>query len=181
MQERNNMPTVTNQTIEWFIDTVILGDLKRMIYDSNLHYLAFGTVACSIEFLGACLDNNNFNQQGLSKRRFDNSIAELFVPIDSRYQPINDESSNYYLYKHLRCGMAHIMRPQGNVACTTRSESIVDGTSHLEIETSINKLILVSEDLYDHLAMACADLKNKMRLPGAHKNLTDSYLPITDF
>lgn len=175
------MPTTTNQTIEWFIDTVLLRDLRHMIYDANLHYLGFGTVACAIEFLGACLDRNDFNKQGLSKRRFEKSIAELFVPIDRRYEPFNVENSDYYLYKHLRCGMAHIMRPQGNVAFTTREESMVDGTSHLEIESSINKLILVSEDLYDHLEIACAELKNKMNLPSTYKNLTDSYLPIIEF
>jgi len=175
------MAITRNQTIEWFIRTVLLGDLRKMIYDAKLHYLGFGNVACAIEFLGACLDSEDFNKEGLSKKRFEGAIEKLFIPIDNRYKLYNDKNSPYYLYKHLRCGMAHIMRPQGMIAYTTRDESKEEGTEHLEIDPSIKKLILVSEDFYDHLELACKELKNKLSLPNSHKKLSDLYLSITDF
>ncbi len=49
-----------------FIQTVLLGDLRRMVYDAKLHYLAFGTIAVGIEFLGACEDAYPFNESGHS-------------------------------------------------------------------------------------------------------------------
>jgi len=57
-------------TLTDFIRRVLLGDLKRMVYDAKLHYLAFGTIAVGIEFLGACEDAHPFNKEGESKERF---------------------------------------------------------------------------------------------------------------
>ena len=36
------MEDATVGTIGWFIDTVLLRDLRRMVLDCNLHYLGFG-------------------------------------------------------------------------------------------------------------------------------------------
>lgn len=167
---------ITDYDIEWFINTVLLGDIKTMICTQNIHYLGFGVVACGIEFLGACMDANHFNQKGLSRRRFEEAITTLF---DCGYHQYASQNSKYDLYKHLRCGMAHIMRPQGRVAFTHHQESIQEGTRHLQIQPEIDKLVLISENFYCDFADACRKLKQEMRDGKFTKKLTDIYLPIT--
>lgn len=171
------MPTqTTTQDIGWFIDAVMLGSINDMICKHGQHYLGFGTVAGAIEFIGACMDAQSFDQQGISRQRFESAIKTHF---DAKYHPYADKGSKYDLYKHLRCGMAHIMRPQGKVAFTTQSESIVDGTQHLQVVAAIDKLVLVSETFHTDFAEACKRMKQHMAAGAYTKKLTDQYLPIT--
>jgi hypothetical protein len=166
---------IAKQNIEWFINTVLLGDLKAMICNCSLHYLGFGTVACGTEFLGACMDDKPFDQQGLSRQRFETAITMLF---DCRYHQYASKGSEFDLYRHLRCGMAHIMRPQGKIAFTSHAESVLDKTQHLEVHTELGKLILISESFYFDFADACRKLKQDMSANRYSKKLTDEYLPI---
>lgn len=166
----------TTQDIQWLIDTVLLGNIKEMICTQNQHYLGFGVVACAIEFLGACMDADPFDKTGSSRKRFEDAIKAHF---DAKYHPYADQNSPYDLYKHLRCGMAHIMRPNGKVAFTTHLESVTDGTQHLQIFTVLDKLVLVSETFYCDFAEACKKTKQKMAAGAYAKNLKDLYLPIT--
>lgn len=168
----------TNLPIEEFVKRVFLNDLRGMIYEARLHYLAFGTIAVGIEFLGACVDAYPFNESGHSAERFDRGVQDFLSTSDARYEQYNKMTSRYRLYKHLRCGMSHVMRPQGKVLFTSREESTQDGTKHLEI---INEqLLLVCEDFYDHFASACQLLVD--RLPGLKSSkLERPYLAITEF
>jgi len=131
-----------------------------MVYDANLHYLGIGNISLGIEFLGACLDEYPFNKSGESKKRFKIGIEHFLSKIDPRYSKFNQRSSPYYLYKNLRCGMAHVIRPQGKVHFTSRKESKSDGTKHLC--QSEGRLILVCEDFYDHFAQSCKMLIEKL-------------------
>ncbi len=170
------MTQTTNQDVQWFIDTVLLGNIKDMICTQDQHYLGFGVVACAIEFLGACMDSHPYDQQGLSRQRFEAAVKAHF---DAKYHPYADKNSKYDLYKHLRCGMAHIMRPQGKVAFTTQAESLTDGTQHLQVYATLDKLVLVSETFYADFAEACNKMKQHMAARAYTKQLTDQYLPIT--
>ena len=161
--------------LECFINTVLLGNIKDMICTNSQHYLGFGVVACGIEFLGACMDSLPFDAQNISRQRFEAAIKTLF---DSKYHPYADKGAEYDLYKHLRCGMAHIIRPQGKVAFTTHNESITDNTHHLCVEKNTQKLILVSEAFYSDFAEACKKMKNHMSAGAYPKKLSDEYLPI---
>ena len=51
-----------------FIRAVFLNDLRRMVYDANLHYLAFGTIADGIEFIGACDNAHPLDESDRSLR-----------------------------------------------------------------------------------------------------------------
>ena len=165
----------TINNLEWFINTVLLGNIKDMICTNSQHYLGFGVVACGIEFLGACIDSHSFDAEGFSRQRFESAIKTLF---DSKYHPYANKGSEYDLFKHLRCGMAHVIRPQGKVAFTTQSESIIDNTQHLCVEKNTKKLILVSEAFYSDFAEACKKMKNHMSADAYPKKLSDVYLPI---
>lgn len=167
---------MTSQNIGWFIDTVLLENIRDMICTQNQHYLGFGVVACAVEFLGACMDGFPFEQQGVSRQRFESAIKTNF---DKKYHPYADKNSKYDLYNHLRCGMAHVMRPQGKIAFTTHSESITDNTQHLHVLASLDKLVLISEPFYADFAEASKKMKQHMAAGAYTKKLTDCYLPIT--
>jgi hypothetical protein len=168
----------TNLPIEEFVKRVFLHDLRGMIYEARLQYLAFGIIAVGIAFLGACMDAYPFNESGHSPERFDRGVQDFLSTSDARYRQYNDVTSPYRLYKHLRCGMAHVMRPQGKVLFTSRDESTQDGTKHLEIIN--DQLLFVCEDFYDHFASACQLLVD--RLPSLKSSkLERPYLVITEF
>ena len=159
-----------------------------MAYGGDLQYLSFGNIAVGIEFLGACTDNHPFEQPGLSKARFKSGIDTYMAQVDSRYQDYNHFNLNcsgtptspYYLYKHPRCGMAHIIRPQGAIGFCSRNEAQQDGYSHLEKFPDGSKIVMTAEDFYDDFEKACdlliADLPNK-----TGSKFTGVYLPVGDF
>ena len=169
------MATV-NQDIGWFFDVVLFGNIHELVTINKQHYLGFGVIACAIEFLGACADDQPFDKPGLSRRQFDSAIKGHFK---SGYHQYVSAKSPYNLYKHLRCGMAHIMRPQGSVAFTTQAESVADGTQHLAVHQPAGKLILVSESFLKDFEDAAREVKAKMSIGGFSKKLTDPYLSIS--
>lgn len=169
------MATV-NQNIDWFFDVVLFGNIHNLVTIDEQHYLGFGVIACATEFLGACTDSQPFDKSGLSEKRFNSAIKNHF---DSKYHQYLPRSSPHNLYKHLRCGMAHIIRPQGHVAFTTRAESVTDGTKHLAVHQPTGKLILISESFLEDFENAARDVKAKMSTGTFSKKLTDPYLPIS--
>ncbi|MBW9248224.1 MAG: hypothetical protein GJU72_03880 [Acidithiobacillus ferriphilus] len=153
-------------TIENFINTVINNDIKEMVDTPRLRYLSFGVIASMIEFLGACFDKKDFFAQGCSGHRFRRAIDEL----DSfrSYRKYNKKGDPYDLYTNLRCGMAHIGKPDKEIAFTERSDG--DGRDkHLRICTlddSTTRLILVCEDLFCDLNNASIELIANMKSLG---------------
>ena len=122
------------------------------------------------------MDDKPFDQEGLSRQRFETAITSLF---DCKYHPYANKMSKYDLYRHLRCGMAHVMRPQGEIGFTSHSESIAENTQHLVIQPETDKLILISETFYADFADACRKLKQDMREGKYSKKLSDEYLTIS--
>jgi hypothetical protein len=169
----------TGHTIQSFVNTVFLDELRRMTYDYGLHYLAFGTIAVGIEFLGACEDLHPFEHPGQSKSRFTLGIDKYMANVDSRYSSYNNENSLFFLYKHLRCGMAHIMRPQGNIGFTCREAAQKAGHSHLSLLHGEHVLLMTAEDFYDDFEKACgfllSDLPNK-----TEPKFQSIYLPVSE-
>lgn len=150
-------------TIENFIKTVINNDIKKMISTPGLQYLSFGVMASMIEFLGACFDKKDFFEQGCSGYRFRRAIDELGAFCS--YRKYNKKCDQYDLYTNLRCGMAHIGKPDKEIAFTERNDS--EGKDkHLricELGDSTTRLILVCEDLFSDLSTASKELIEKMK------------------
>lgn len=118
---------IMHQDIFNFINT-----LKRQIPDIIKVNPYFGVtlIANGIEFIGACRDRYKISAKGKSCSRFCRAINEYF-PVSyhqfSRKKPYGKtETPKHDLYTSLRCGMAHILRPQG-VFLTTRDEAFNDG------------------------------------------------------
>jgi hypothetical protein len=163
--------SVSDGSIGWFIDQVLLDDLRRMVFDYRLYYLSFGVMAGAIEFMGACMDNHPMDEQRHSKERFTNAVSELF---DQAYRPYVNSRDDLDLYADFRCGMNHVLLPTGKIGFTNREESRGRGTAHLKLVAS--SLVLVAEDLYEDLACAAVLLRRRMARGEFAKTLADQIL-----
>ena len=171
---------VHEKQIEWFIDTVLIHDIGKMIKTPCLHYLSFGVMAVGIEVIGACLDNKEFGEEGESRARFNRGIQSFLCKSDPRYAKHIEKKSRYCLYDQLRCGMSHILRTGGKVSFTSRLGVKEMKLQHLTIAPQTKKLILVAEDFYDHFVEGCKDLRSQLpTLRKKHPKLNKPYMPIT--
>jgi hypothetical protein len=155
----------------WFIDTVLIRDVENVAKQGG-EYLSFSLMTQGLETLGALLDSHPMEIEGQSSARF-TSAVDRWMPVC--YHPFNNLGRNdpHYLYGGLRCGMAHIMRPQKRIMLKGSSPHY----SNLEKVTfgGNDYLIVVVEDfLRDYLA-ACRQAKAD--LPGLPKG-SDFHLTI---
>ena len=140
-----------------FIQKVLIDEFKQ-IQEEGHHYISFSLVSQGIEFLGACLDSEPFSAKGLSAPRFRRAIYDLFPP---SYHPFNQGSGKPFdLYENLRCGLLHVILPGSRVEMIRRSETASFHANHLEIKEirGIDRLFLVSEDLFDDYEKACKEI-----------------------
>lgn len=138
--------------VKEFIEQVLIDDIGKM-QGAGLHYLSFSIIASGIEFLGACLDDKDFNKSGLSEIRFKKGIDELF---DQKYKKEANE-----LYKDLRCGFAHIVGPQGNISLTENKH--IGKSTHKNLDRiKSGNLILIAEDFYRDFKNACDKVIEKI-------------------
>jgi hypothetical protein len=162
-----------------FIRNVLLNELERMIYKEKVLYLGVGQVAIGIEFLGACHDAHPFNVERQSRARFKLGIDHYMARVNARYPSVNIKNTPQDLYTNLRCGMAHIVRPQGVVGVIDRGNGLSKGMQHLETFAGTGQLIVFPETLFDDLAKACELLiKDLPSMP--NPKLRGVFLPVTE-
>lgn len=154
-----------NKTVLEFIKIVLIKNIGELITTGN-HYLGFGTISQGIELIGAIIEdvdiekmqvvkNSNFDTLRKSRRRFHNALKLFSNANYEKYCPLKMENEDYDLYENLRCGYSHQMRPLGQIAVTTSSETNNDKTKHLEIDPRTSKLIIVSEEFYKDFKEVC--------------------------
>ena len=149
-------------TVKEFINKVLINEIKSIQQESGHHYISFGLISQGIEFLGACIDNNQFNTSRKSAERFNKCIKTLFP---SNYHPFVKQRSaeQYDLYGNLRCGLLHTFIPGPDLEVIQESE-IKDYGEHLEIKNlrSRDRLILVSQKLMSDFENACQEVIRKI-------------------
>lgn len=171
--------------ITWFLDHVLVADIQKVI-DAGAGYLAFSLIAQAIELMGAFLDEDEIHasRTGISPDRFARGIDEVFKSINPAYARYNKADSPFYLYDHLRCGMAHVLRPKTRVILTGRADARELGFKHLQEITlegySETQLVLVIEDFHNDLVDACRRVKNKI-VKKTHLKLKQGYITVTRF
>lgn len=184
------MGTITkeNKSVKDFIQTVLIDCIGSLVGSGN-HYLGFGPQTQAIELIGAIIEDESierlqpsnpdseFETEKKSRRRFHNALKLFSNPNYIKFCPEFKSNASYQvdydLYNNLRCGYAHQMRPIGKISVTTESESITDGTSHLEIDSRSGRLIIVSEVLYRDLKEVCE--KVILMIENAQINHTKPY------
>lgn len=149
--------------VEETINNVILGEIKQLIEFKEAPFIKFQLIVTSIEFLGACLDQHDFADNSHSEERFNTCLNKLFPKVYKKYAK-NDSSIS--LYKELRCGMIHKLKPLSSKVRLTERRHIKNQKVHME--ESNGDLYIVLEDFFDDLVRACNKLKelsSKKKLP----------------
>ncbi len=167
-----------SRSVEWFVDNILIGDIGKVI-ESGAGYLAFALIAQGIELLGALMDEQEFHEKDLSEGRFQRGIADFFPMTYTKYnrKPVNEQDRRIFLYEELRCGMAHVLRPQGRIGFTGRADK--NGAQHLQIvnEGGVELLVLVLEEFFKDFKEACRKAKNQLKKK-SHPKLSRGYLMI---
>lgn len=152
-------------TIKQFIENVLIKEIQQ-IQDYGHHYFSFLLIASGIEFLGACLDDKLFHTKDQSSERFKKAIKELFP---KTYHSYADR-----LYSDLRCGLAHVSKPNRGIGLTHQDEAAKFKTKHLQ-KTNTDQLILISEEFFEDFKRACNTVLNR-----SEKDLTKPFLAIPE-
>lgn len=167
-----------SRDLSWFIDQILGKDLQAVI-DSGAGYLAFGLIAQGIEFLGALKDQQEFHATNLSEDRFKSAIEDFFPKPYMKYnrRPVNETDDRIFLYEELRCGMVHVLRPNGRIGFTGKGDG--RAAQHLQLvkEGDVEILVLVLEDFFEDFKEACRKAKNQM-LRSRHPKLSRGYLAV---
>lgn len=165
-------------TVIEFIENILIEEIYDIQRNGNHHYLSFGLISQGIEFLGACLDEEEFHKAGLSRNRFRKAIKDLF-PIE--YQTFNDKNNPFDLYTNLRCGVLHIVLPKINLELIQKNEIPRFNASHLEFSSlrGNKRLILVSQDFYDDFRKAGEKVIEKIKNGELLKNKVDRKVMVT--
>jgi hypothetical protein len=138
-----------------FIQNVLINELRDIQQKEGHHYLSFGLIAQGIEFLGACIDDNDdFFIESKSRERFDKAIRILFPTEYHRF--LSGKHKPYDLYENLRCGLLHVFLPKSDIELIQESQMNHYGY-HFEIKEIRKKkrLILVSQKLFEDFESAC--------------------------
>lgn len=146
-----------------FIQKVLIGEFKEIQQEEGHPYISFSLICQGIEFLGACLDSEPFSAKGLSAPRFRRAIHDLF-PIS--YHPFNQGTGKPFdLYENLRCSLIHVILPGSRLELIQRTEKAKFGVNHLEVREiqGIDRLVLVSEDLFEDYERACQEIISGIR------------------
>ncbi len=144
-----------------FIKGTLIGSIENMTIGADdlatNPYVGFSLVCQSIEIIGACFDEYDWEDRNLSELRFRLAIKKLFP---EKYQVYNHRNNKIDLYKNLRCPMVHQMRPGKFIGLSERRAEIISGTknAHLTIQTEkdgFKKLVLIYEDFFNDFKGAC--------------------------
>ena len=135
-------------------------------------YIAFMTMGIGIEFLGKCMNGGNFNEEGVSRKRFEEAITH--IPAFTKYRALIGKGSAFDLYSCLRCGLAHAAAPKYPITLSSKGEM-----PNLEIHDNGKRINLRCEDFYVDFKNACEDAF-KMNAPVATK-LSSPFLAVPDY
>jgi hypothetical protein len=168
--------------IHKFIEQIVKTDLPKFAA-TNL-YLGAGVLAGGIEFMGACIDSHPVAVERQSAARFCLALNEFFptsyhkfsrpAPYTKAVAPTQD------LYSCLRCGMAHVMRPQGVLLTGTTREAKADGHTHLKIlnRGGIDRPLIVVEQFSKHFVAAVTKLQKRLKASPLPPKLQGDFLTV---
>lgn len=146
-----------------FIQKVLIDEFKEIQQDERHPYISFSLICQGIEFLGACLDLEPFSAKGLSAGRFRKAIYDLFP---ASYRKFNQGTGNPFdLYENLRNSLIHVILPGAPLELIRRAEKAKFSANHLEVKEirGIDRVILVSEDLFEDYERACQEIMARIR------------------
>lgn len=166
----------TVYSVEAAVRQIIQTEIKELVEYNGAPYIKFLLLSVAIEFLGACMDSHAFEDDRQSKDRFNKALKKLFP---KKYHKYSKKGAKINLFRDFRCGMIHKLRPSNGVRFSERKYHNPGVNEHL-LEKD-GRLLLVLEDFYDDLDIACENLKKLARenkLPT--KKLEEEYIRVTE-
>ena len=161
-------------SVEQFIDQFVFSDTKDIM--QNNPYQAFALISFGIEILGKCFYKGPWDKHVQSEDCFNRAIKscqslgkysrfDIVVPSKSKCFLCRKNKTTNELYRFLRCGMAHSLKPSGQLTLVPDNN---DFDNH----------VIGCNDLYDDCLIAWRDIKNgKTRIK---KNLTELIYYVDD-
>lgn len=126
-----------------------------------------------IEFLGACLDEYDFDTEGKSKNRF-NEILKNYIGNKYKYKSFLNVSSTINLYRDFRCGLIHQLRPLNGIGLTTKQEAEEDGNEHMKTNPE-GFLVIVLEELFSDIKKGSDGVLQKIKEELNNHNCSEFY------
>lgn len=143
----------------------MIKNIGKIVDDDN-HYLSFALVAQGIELLGTIIEDDpahDFEAESKSRARFKLGLILLgnhdYV---SFCADTKRNATEFDLYKHLRCGFAHQLKPTGKLGLTYDEEMDREGTEHLKPNAD-GLLVLNIDTLYKDFKGACENVVRKIQ------------------
>ena len=141
-------------TVKDFINKYFIEEIGSLVEERP--FVSFVLMAIGIEFLGKCLNTNDWDdKKEMSGKTFDHAIQQF----DSlkKYQAIPD------LYHSLRCGLAHRLMVKGQIILSTEQNNF-SGPDYT----------IGCKEFYNDFRQACMDaIENKNGM--VRKNLDKEY------
>lgn len=141
-------------TVKDFINKYFIEEIGSLVEERP--FVSFVLMAIGIEFLGKCLNANDWDDKNeKSGKTFDDAIQHF----DSlmKYQVIPD------LYHSLRCGLAHRLMVKGQIILSPNKNDLIGPT-----------FTIGCKDFYSDFRQACIDtINNKNGM--IKKNLCEEY------
>ena len=153
-----------------FIEVLFIKQIGEIV--PTHHYLAFISMGVGIEFLGKCLNSEDFNEERVSRKRFEEAINQL--QSFTAYRFLTGKDNKFDLYSCLRCGLAHAGAPKYPITLSSKNE-----TPNLTEHDNGNRMNLRCEDFYSDFVNACYELLG-MPDPIA-KKLTKPFLSVPEY
>jgi hypothetical protein len=138
---------------ERFIRTVLINNVQGLI-DKGFDYLAFVIIGQGIETLGSFFDDKPFDhyEVGLPKKRFLKGLTLM----EYKYQEKGD-----FLWKNLRCGLAHQLKPKNDITLTSYQSGAIDSVNLYKGDKS-GLTYFVVDTLFKDFKIACQKVIDKL-------------------
>jgi hypothetical protein len=161
---------MATMTTKQFIEVTFITQVGEIV--PTHPYIAFMTMGIGIEFLGKCMNIEDFNEERVSRQRFEEALNH--IPAFSKYLPLIGKGSAFDLYSTLRCGLAHAGAPKFPITLSSKDEM-----ANLEYHDNGKRVNLRCEDFYTDFRTACTELFT-MPEPAITK-LAAPFLAIPDY
>ncbi|REE07628.1 hypothetical protein DFQ09_1162 [Winogradskyella pacifica] len=154
--------------------SLLTENIQEFINSKN-DFQAFIILSIGIEFLGAFVDEKDFNEFGQSQNRFENSLKHWF---NNKWY----EQNRTWIYQNLRGPLVHQYRPGKEILLTSKCKNNIDLEKHLT--KSNGKTIFVLEQLFADFKKACEKIDREMnndKSPYKNTKMSEKYMTIYEF
>lgn len=156
-----------------FIEKLVIPDLEKMV-NQQLHYYAFAIICQAIEIMGASLDNESLDQNGMSETRFGNALTHYFR--DPLYQ-----QNQTKFFTVLRGPLVHQLRPGEGFFLASEAKDQIKPDFHLKKHETGTTILIIEPFLNDFKdAFRTFKMKTAKTTPPSPARFTNTFLVVSE-